>query len=126
MRPILLLSLVGALSVPAAAGDISIDFGFRNGHGVSIGFGYTNAHRRAVVVRQKWIPGHYETVSKDVWVPEVREQVWQPAQYGWSRDRCGRRIRVLVRPAGYVTVVHPGRWKCIQETVWVPGHYERC
>jgi len=127
MRPILLLSLVGALSAPAAAGDVTIDFGFRTGRGVAIGFGYSNAKaRRHRVVHQRWIPGHYETVAKQVWVAGVCEQVWQPAVYGWSRDRCGRRIRVLVRPAGYVTVQRPGRWQTVQETVWVPGHYERC
>lgn len=127
MRPILLLSLVGAISAPAAAGDISIDFGFRSNRGVAIAFGYRDGHRRpAPVVHRRWVPGHYETVSKQVWVPGTCEQVWQPAQYEWRYDHCGRRIRVLVRPAGYVTVERPGYWQTVQQTVWVAGHYVRC
>jgi len=130
MRPILLLSLVGALSAPAVAGDISIGFGYTDGHGFRIGFGYTDRHdHRHVqreVVHRKWVAGHYETVERRVWVPGVRETVWQPAEYGWSRDRCGRRIRVLVRPAGYVVVQRPGYFRTVCEQVWVPGHYVRC
>jgi hypothetical protein len=128
MRPILLLSLVGALSAPASAGDISVDFGFRSGKGIAIAFGFSNRHRHEAppVVVQKWVPGHYATVSKRVWVAGVCEQVWQPAVYGWSYDRCGRRVQVLVRPAGYVTVERPGHYETVQQTVWVAGHYQRC
>jgi len=128
MKPILLLSLVGALSVPAAADDFTFGFGYRGGGRISVGFGYSSEHRRvaARVVTRKWVPGHYEAVSRQVWVPGVCEQVWQPAEYGWAYDRCGRRVRVLVHPAGYVTVERPGHWTCVQETVWVAGHYVRC
>ena len=128
MRPILLLSLVGALSAPAAAGDISFGFGFREGKGVSVAFGYSeHKHRRhAPVVHRKWVPGHYETVHRQVWVPGACEQVWQPAQYEWRYDHCGRRVRVLVREAGYVTVERPGHYETVCEQVWVPGRYVRC
>lgn len=121
MRPILLLSLVGALSAPAAADDFSFGFGYRNGGRtrIAVRFGHTDSH-------VKWVPGHYETVSKQVWIAGGCEQVWQPAQYGWQYDHCGRRVRVLLRPAGYVTVQTPGHWQCVQETVWVPGRYVRC
>jgi hypothetical protein len=124
MRPILLLSLVGALSAPAAAGDIAFGFGYRDGgrHRISVGFGYSEwGHRH-----RTWVPGHYETVSRQVWVPGGCEQVWQPAEYGWRHDHCGRRMRVLVRPAGYVTVHTPGRYETVCEQVWVPGRYVRC
>lgn len=125
MRSILLLTVLGALAVPAAADDITFGFGYRNGGRWSVGFGYSNGNHRRVV-NQKWVPGHYEVVSRDVWVPGVCEQVWQPAQYGWACDRYGRRVQVLVRAAGYVTVQRPGHYRCVQETVWVAGHYVRC
>jgi hypothetical protein len=35
-------------------------------------------------------------------------------------------MRVLVRPAGYVTVHTPGRYETVCEQVWVPGRYVRC
>jgi hypothetical protein len=133
MRPILLLSLVGALSAPAAAGDISIGFGYSDGHGISVGFGYRDrdgdhhrGHGHRHVVNRKWVPGHYETVHRQVYVPGRCEQVWQPAEYRWTRDHCGRRVRVLVRKAGYVTVERPGYYKTVCEQVWVPGQYVRC
>jgi len=125
MRSILLLTVLGALAVPAAADDITFGFGYRNGGRWSVGFGYSNGHNRRGV-NQKWAPGHYEVVSREVWVPGVCEQVWQPAQYGWAYDHCGRRVQALVRAAGYVTVERPGHYQCVQETVWVPGHYVRC
>jgi hypothetical protein len=120
MRSILLLSLVGALAAPAAAGDIDFSFGFHKGgrHAVSVTFGHRSHHR--------YVPGHYETVTKEVWVAGGCETVWQPAQWGWRRDRCGHRVRYLIRPAGYVQVHTPGRWECVKETVWVPGRYVRC
>jgi hypothetical protein len=136
MRSILLLSLVGVLSAPAAAGDISIGFGYSDGRGISIGVGYRDrdddhrhhGHRHAhrEVVHRKWVAGHYETVHRKVWVPGTCEQVWQPAVYRHARDHCGRRVRVLVRPAGYVAVQRPGHYTTVCEQVWVPGRYVRC
>jgi hypothetical protein len=121
MRSILLLSLVGALSAPAAAGDISFGFGYRDGgrQGVAVRFGYSNGHRQ-------YVPGHYETVRRQVWVAGACEQIWQPAQYGWRHDHCGHRVRYLIRAAGYVTVQRPGHYDTVCEQVWVPGHYVRC
>ncbi len=122
MRSILLLSLLGALSAPAAAGDITFGFGYRNGGRWSVGFGYSNGHHR----HRTWVAGHYETVHRQVWVPGGCEQGWQPAQYDWRYDHCGRRVRVLVRHAGYVTVQRPGHYETVCEQVWVPGRYVRC
>jgi hypothetical protein len=134
MRSILFLSLVGVLSAPAAAGDISIGFGYSDGRGLSIGVGYRDrdgdhrhhGHRHVEVVHRKWVPGHYETVHRQVYVPGTCEQVWQPAEYRWTRDHCGRRVRVLVRAAGYVTVERPGYYTTVCEQVWIPGRYVRC
>ena len=127
MRPILLLSLVGALSAPAAAGDISFGFGYRDGgknnNRFSVAFGYSDRHSHS---HRQWVPGHYETVERQVWHPGVCEQVWQPAQYGWRHDRHGHRVRYLVRAAGYVTVQRPGHYDTVCEQVWVPGRYVRC
>jgi hypothetical protein len=129
MRPILLLSLVGALSAPAAAGDVTFGFGYRDGGGVSVAFGYSDhkhKHRQYGHAHRKWVPGHYETVHRQVWVPGTCEQVWQPAEYRWQTDHCGHRVRVCVRQAGYVTVERPGYYKTVCDQVWVPGRYVRC
>jgi len=125
MRSILLLSLVGALSAPAAAGDVTFGFGYRDGgrHGVSVRFGYSDRKHNH---HKKWVPGRYETVHRKVWVAGACEQVWQPAQYAWQVDHCGRRVRVLVRAAGYVTVQRAGHYETVCEQVWVPGRYVRC
>jgi hypothetical protein len=125
MKPILLLSLMGALAAPAAAGDVSFGFGFGHGHRgnrISVAIGY-NGHRHHDRV---WVPGHYETVVKKVWVSGGCERVWQPAQYGWRYDHCGRRVQVLLRPAGYVTVHSAGHWERVTERVWVPGRHVAC
>jgi hypothetical protein len=130
MRSILLLPLVGALAVPAAADWTPT----MSGHVVGFGFNYplkdrhhTSSWRRrdrAGCASRRWAPAHYATVSRDVWVPASCEQVWRPAQWGWTY-RSGRRVRSLVRPAGYVTVHSPGHYECVQTRVWVPGRYER-
>jgi hypothetical protein len=127
MKPILLLSLVGALAAPAAAGDVSFGFGFGHGKGgnrVTLAFGYqSNGHRHHDRV---WVPGHYDTVVKKVWVTGSFQRVWQPARFGWRRDHCGHRVRVLLRPAGYVMVQTAGHWENVTERVWVPGRYVSC
>lgn len=131
MKPLMLLTLMGALAAPAAAGDLSIDFGFRHarhGNGISIAVGYRNGHR---VERNRhrhndhcqYVPGHYEVVQKQVWVPGGLRKEYRPARWGWRYDACGRRVRVLVRPAGYVMVQVPGHWDYVQERIWVAGYY---
>jgi hypothetical protein len=133
MRSILLLSLLGALAAPASAdwtptmsGNV-IGFGFRyrdRDKGISVGVGYRDGYRNGYRHRHRhWVPGHYDVVTRRVWVPGAHETVWQPAEWGWRHDACGGHVRYLVRPAGYVTIHHPGHWDYVQERVWVPGHY---
>ena len=51
-------------------------------------------HRQRAV----WIPGHYQ-------------RVYRPAEFRWT-FRCGQRIRICVRSAGYERIWVPGRWSC--------------
>lgn len=133
MKPLMLLTLMGALAAPAAAGDLSLDFGFRHsrhGKGIAISVGYRSGHRAQRHHRRhhhhdrcEYVPGHYEFVQKKVWVAGGLRKEWRPARWGWRYDACGRRVRVLVRPAGYVMVHVPGHWDYVQERVWVSGRY---
>jgi len=70
------------------------------------------------------VPGHYETVQSKVWVPAYTRKVRRPARYGYRRDRCGHRIRYIVRPAHWKTVRVAGHWDYRSQTVWRPGRYE--
>lgn len=65
--------------------------------------------------------GHYRTVTRRVWVEGHRRTVWIPAEFAWSYDSCGRRVRVCVRPGRYETVCEPGRYEYRTERVWVPA-----
>jgi hypothetical protein len=80
---------------------------------------YGHRHR----YRRVWVPGHYEIVHRKVWVPGYTHKVWRPAKYGYRRDRCGFRVRYLVRPAYWQTVYVPGHWDHQTQKVWRPGHY---
>jgi hypothetical protein len=39
---------------------------------------------------RRWVPGHYETICRPVYVAGCEERTWVPAAYGWVRDRYGR------------------------------------
>ena len=132
MKPLLIASLLAVAAPTASAGDVDFHFGFRNGN-VRIGVGVRkDEHRRGrhhgrrpvEVCERTWVRGHYDTVEKRVWIPGCRERVWQPAEYRIRRDRCGHRVRVLVRRAGYRVIETPGRWETHCERIWHPGHWE--
>lgn len=57
---------------------------------------------------RRWVPAHYETVYRPVWVPARTERVWVEPVYRVSVDPCGLPIRVLVCAGHWRTVVHPG------------------
>jgi hypothetical protein len=111
---------------PASRADgfwVSLTRKFHHG-AVSFGFasdpfcGTTCAPRCAPVV---WIPGHYETVSRPVWVEPCAEQVWVPAVYEWRYHGCGRRYRECARPGRFERVCRPGRYEVRAVQVWVEG-----
>lgn len=73
-----------------------------------------------------WIPGHYESVERQHWVPGTTRRVWVPSLYETRRDWLGRCYKVLVRPGHYETITEPGHWESHTEQVWVEAHWETC
>jgi hypothetical protein len=79
------------------------------------------------VPSRQWIAGRYETVEREVWIPESREKVWVPALYETRFDPCGRAYQVLVRPGAWTVVCNPGHFETRRERIWVPGgHRTHC
>ena len=144
MKPLLIASLL-ALAAPAAdAGDVKVRFGFgySKHDGLRIGVGirkdkhrhhrhyrhdrhnrHHRHHRRIHHHHRRWVPGHYETVVVRHWVPGHYERVYEPVRYGYRRDRCGTRVRYVVRHGYHRKVWVPGRYVERHERVWRPGHY---
>jgi hypothetical protein len=132
MKALVLASLLALAAPQAAAGDSGFRFGLKVKHkGVSVNVGVgKHAPKPKQVTRRRhrhnrvWVPGHYETVQSKVWVPAYTHKVRRPAQYGYRRDRCGYRVRYIVRPAHWKTVRVAAHWDYRSQTVWRPGRYE--
>ena len=125
MKPLLITAILAAATTPAMAGGWSIGVGVDSDGDVRLGVGY-KSHRPPIVrhhSHRRWVPGHYDTVSRKVLVPATRERVYQAAVYEWRTDPFGVRYRVCVREAGYRTVYVPARWEYRTERVWHPGEW---
>jgi hypothetical protein len=124
LAPVALALAAGA----AEAQGFGLTFKKDLGHGAAIHFTLGDyckpaPHRRSV----HWVPGHYETVERDVWVPGTCEKVWIEPCYETRYDACGRPYRVLVKPGHWTTVETPGHFetRCVQvwvEGCWKPSH----
>ncbi|MHC4819871.1 MAG: hypothetical protein ACYTF8_17640 [Planctomycetota bacterium] len=139
MKALALASLLALVAPAADAGDVGFRIGFgiqHKGVRVNIGVG-KHAPAPAPAPRQKvrhrhrhrhhhrvWVPGQYEIVRTRVWVPAYTHKVRRPAQYGYRRDRCGYRVRYVVRHAHWETVHVPGHWDYRSQKVWRPGYYK--
>jgi len=124
MRALAIPLILAAATTTASAGDFKIDLGFRTG-GLRVELGLQQGHDAHVCVPQRvWRPGHYETVQTRVYVPATSREVYEPALYEWRVDSCGRRVRVLVRPAGYRVVCVPAHYEMRTGQVWRPGYFE--
>lgn len=83
--------------------------------------------RRAVTTcapRRVYVPGHYQTVTRRVWVPGQLREEYVPATYETRLDPCGRPYNALIRAAHYRTVQDPGYWEDRGQRVWVPARWE--
>jgi len=128
MKTLAIATLLALGATPAAAGGFSFGFGFhKKGKSVSVQIGnsHSRGHKQAHRHGKVWVPGHYDTVSRQVWVPGRKRRVWQAAEIGYRYDRCGRRVSYVVRPAGFRVVRRPGHYVTRYEKVWVPGHFEK-
>ncbi|HOF39938.1 MAG TPA: hypothetical protein PLD73_07675 [Candidatus Hydrogenedentes bacterium] len=75
-------------------------------------------------VRSYWVPGHWETVHKNVWIPGYWTNRLIPAVY--RREVVnGREILVLVQEERWENVWVEGRYETRPESVWVAGYWAR-
>lgn len=70
---------------------------------------------------REWIPGHYETISEQVWIAGREERVWVEPAYAWQYDACGRARYGCVRAGFWKTVCTPGHFETCTRKVWVEG-----
>ena len=104
--------------------------------GFNIGFGHRDRHRRhghgfirprvfihsrprghwETVTRRVWVPGRYE----NEWVPEETERVYIRGHYdAWGNYVPGRTEIRVIRPARWERVWKEGYYKTVTERVWV-------
>ena len=141
LRPLLPLALALGAAAPAHAGDLSLGVVLGGHHGgvqLSYGEGHGYHGGRGPVVAgyapraycppaRVFVPGHYATVEREVWVPAFREKVWVEPVYTTRYDPCGRPLRVLACDGRWTVRVVPGHYERRCERVWVPAGYEaRC
>jgi hypothetical protein len=74
--------------------------------------------------RHYWVPGHYEWVRRDVWVPGQWYEEYVPPVYR-TQIVNGRRTLVLVEPERYERYYVPPHYETVSEQVWVPGYWAR-
>jgi len=92
-----------ALSAQRAATYGGISASYNRGRGFELGY----------VANRVWVPGHFENVSRTVFVPGPVRREWVEPVYEWRFDSCGV----------HFVCVSEGYWRTIQ----LPGHYEtRC
>ncbi len=90
-------------------------YGDRYGHGIRV--------RPRPAPRRIWVPGHYELVMKQVWVPGWTEKIWVEPVYEWRDDYRRGPYRVLIRPGHWRDVYHPGHYEMQRVRVWRPGYW---
>ena len=90
-------------------------YGDRYGHAIRI--------RPRPAPRRIWVPGHYQWVTRQVWVPGWTEKIWIEPVYEYRDDYRRGRYRVLVRPGFWKDVYHPGHYESHRVRVWRPGYW---
>ncbi len=137
---VLTLGAFAGAAAPLHAGDLSLGLVLGNERGrleLSLGdddgYGYKHRGRLVVGCESKrrchpvFVPGHYETVERRVWIPETKEKIWVEPIYETRYDSCGRPYRVLVCDGTWRVVVHPGHYETRCERVYVDGGWaDRC
>ena len=148
MRPLLAALVVASVAPATQAGDLQLGAQYAGGKGkvtIQVGHGYGKglvlgskhrAHRqrrvaaqscdlhRRCIPQKQYVPGHYETVERKVWVPESKQKVWIPACYETRYDPCGLPYQVMVSPGRWDVVCTPGYFETRCEQVWVPGCFK--
>lgn len=127
--PIFSLALVPVLASASFADGFGISFTKSGKHG-SLSLGYSTGPVFAGSCEPRvvppawpgvWVPGHYETVYRQVWVDDGYERVWVEPVYRWRSYGCGRPVRVRAGGGYYERVYRSGRFEARPVRTWVPG-----
>ena len=119
-----------ASSAAQAQGGFGLGFakvGKHSAFGVGISSGFYPRNGGVVVVdpapHRCWVPGHYETVCREVYVPGCERRVYVEPVYETCADPYGNVIRHLVRGGFFKVIRDPGHFETVCERVWVPASY---
>ena len=125
--PVLALAVSAVLAPISAADGFGIAYTKKGSHGAfSLGFSTGaffggNCEPCRAPAPACWMPGHYETVYRPVWIEGCVDRVWVPPVYRWEYHGCGRPVRVCVCGGHFEMVRRPGRYESRAVTVWVDG-----
>lgn len=118
---LLATAAAAALLAPAAKAQVfSFGIGKPGKFAAYVNFGHPQPPPRA------WVPGHYETVKQQVWVPgcshrEYVQPCWETRYDCWHRP-----YTVMVRPGYWKTIQDPGHYELRAVQVWIGGHWQTC
>jgi len=111
--------LIGALAAFAPALSAQRAAAYR-GISASYSRGVTPSYTRDYSSSRVWVPGHFESVSRRVYVPGPVRREWVEPVFEWRFDLCGARF-VCARDGYWRTVQLPGHYEVRCERVWRPG-----
>ncbi|TDJ74581.1 MAG: hypothetical protein E2O39_04710 [Planctomycetota bacterium] len=101
---------------------LSVAYG-SHGYG-SPRYGTSHGYRAYASPSCFFVPGRYETVKEQVWVPGHSLRVWiQPEFHVWT-DHHGVLQRNRIAGGVWQTVPGHGHWKTLHKQVWVPGNWQ--
>ena len=122
---VLSLALVSILAPLSRADGFGITLMKKIHHGaLSIGFStgsFWGGEPETRCQPAVWIPGHYETVYRQVWIEGCVERVWMPPVYERQYYGCNRPYRACVRGGGFQVVRGNGHFETRPVQVWVEG-----
>ncbi|MFC2140175.1 hypothetical protein ACFLQ1_00475 [Candidatus Auribacterota bacterium] len=109
--------LAGAIGISVLANSINNPSYSYNSHSYTT---YTPA-----ASANYWVPGHYDAIEEEVWVPEVTCKTWIQPEYAWQWH-YGRRIKYLVRDGYYTYQTLPGHYEIqCKGKRWVKGYWTK-
>jgi hypothetical protein len=86
---------------------------------------YSHAPRPYVTYASSrvWIPGGYETIRQQIWVPGCSERIWVEPIFEWRSGPCHTQIRIQLGGGYWRTVHHAGHYEYQPVSVYRPGHW---
>ena len=134
LRTSLLALGISAVIAPSSSADgFGISYTKQSKHG-ALSLGYSTGAIAPVYPQpcapphcppRYWVPAHYETVHRQVFVAGCPRTVWVDPVYEFRRDAWGRTYPVCVASGRYEVVHDGGRYETRPFQVWVAGHWSR-